>query len=62
MEPEYSTEIVLQDDLFRTFEHELKRNYDPVDWDDQVSGNLHLYGLMEDPARDFGNGVFFITK
>ncbi|KAL6229621.1 hypothetical protein BDW75DRAFT_235055 [Aspergillus navahoensis] len=43
-------------------EHELKRNYDPVDWDDQVSGNLRLYGLMEDPARDFGNGVFFITK
>jgi hypothetical protein len=62
MEPEYSTEIVLQDDLFCKFERELKRNYDPANWDDQVSGNLRLFGLMKDPARDFGNGVFFIRK
>ncbi|KAH1430550.1 hypothetical protein KXX32_003984 [Aspergillus fumigatus] len=58
-EPRYSKEAVLQD-LFRTFEHELKRAYDSTDWDERDTRNV--FGLREDPTRNFGNAVLFVTR
>ncbi|GIJ84943.1 hypothetical protein Asppvi_003798 [Aspergillus pseudoviridinutans] len=61
-EPIYSKEAVLQQDLFRTFENELKRIYDPADWEEGESRGLRIYCLREDPPRNFGKGMFFIRK
>jgi hypothetical protein len=61
-EPSYSKEAVLQEYLFRTFEHELKRIYDPAEWEECESRGLRVFGLREDSTRNFGNGMFFITK
>ncbi|PIG89926.1 hypothetical protein AARAC_003548 [Aspergillus arachidicola] len=61
-EPTYSKEAVLQQDLFRTFEHELKRIYDPADWEEGESRELRIFGLREDSTRNFGTGMLFITK
>ncbi|EAW15647.1 uncharacterized protein NFIA_049880 [Aspergillus fischeri NRRL 181] len=61
-EPVYSKEAVLQEHVFLNFEHELKRNYDPADWKEGESRSLRVFGLREDPTRNFGNSMFFITK
>ncbi|KAF4209219.1 hypothetical protein CNMCM8980_005198 [Aspergillus fumigatiaffinis] len=60
--PVYSKEAVLQEHLFLNFEHELKRIYDPADWEEGESRSLRVFGLREDPTRNFGNSMFFITK
>ncbi|KAH3463523.1 hypothetical protein KXV78_000776 [Aspergillus fumigatus] len=60
-EPRYSKEAVLQD-LFCTFEHELKRAYDSTDWDERDTRNLRVFGLREDPTRNFGNAVLVVTR
>lgn len=60
--PDRSKEAVLQRDLFRPFENELKRNYDPVSWKDGKSADMWCFGLPPDSTRNFGNGRFFVTK
>ncbi|KAE8358632.1 hypothetical protein BDV27DRAFT_65963 [Aspergillus caelatus] len=61
-EPRYSKEAVLQEDLFRAFEHERKRIYDPADWEEGESRELRIFGLREDSTRNFGTGILFVTK
>ncbi|GFF96078.1 hypothetical protein IFM47457_10691 [Aspergillus lentulus] len=61
-EPSYSKEAILQHDLFRNFEHELKRIYDPDVWEEDERRSFRVFGLREDPTRNFGNGMFFVTK
>ncbi|KAL4819764.1 hypothetical protein BDW67DRAFT_181481 [Aspergillus spinulosporus] len=61
-EPLFSKEAIMQDNLFRTFEQELKRYYDPEDWDKEECRGLRMVGLRPDSARNFGNGFLFITK
>ncbi|KAL4786834.1 hypothetical protein BJX76DRAFT_320352 [Aspergillus varians] len=61
-EPTYSKEAVIQDDLFRRFEYELKRCYDPDEWEEEESRDLRIFGLRPDATRNFGNGMFFITR
>ncbi|KAL5358282.1 hypothetical protein BJX96DRAFT_39305 [Aspergillus floccosus] len=58
----YSKEAVLQETIFQTFEHELKRIYDPAVWEEGESRGLRVYGLNEDLMRNFGKGMFNITK
>lgn len=60
--PDRSKEAVLQRDLFRPFENELKRNYSPAFWEDGESRDLCCFRLMTDLTRNFGNRFFFITK
>ncbi|OGM45256.1 hypothetical protein ABOM_006452 [Aspergillus bombycis] len=61
-EPIYSKEAVMQEDLFRKFEHEQKRIYDPDDWEEGENISLRIFGLREDPTRNFGTGMFYIKK
>ncbi|GAB1218256.1 hypothetical protein ATERTT37_007509 [Aspergillus terreus] len=58
----YGKESVLHDDLFRPFENDLKRNYNPVDWEEETGRDLRVFGLEEDSTRNFGDGIMFITK
>ncbi|KAL4864781.1 hypothetical protein BDV12DRAFT_7624 [Aspergillus spectabilis] len=60
--PVYSKEGVIQEDLFSCFEHKVKRTYDPAKLEDGEPIRLRVYGLQPDPARNFGHGIFFITK
>ncbi|KAB8265012.1 hypothetical protein BDV32DRAFT_116930 [Aspergillus pseudonomiae] len=61
-EPMLSKEAVIQEDLVRKFEQEQKRNYDPGDWEEDETISLRLLGLRQDSARNFGTGMFYITK
>ncbi|GFG15829.1 hypothetical protein IFM61392_09182 [Aspergillus lentulus] len=61
-EPSYSKEAILQHNLFCIFEHELKRIYDPDVWEEDERRSFCVFGLREDLTRNFGNGMFFVTK
>lgn len=40
----------------------MKRNYNPVDWEEETGRDLRVFGLEEDSTRNFGDGIMFITK
>ncbi|KAL2831285.1 hypothetical protein BJY01DRAFT_260606 [Aspergillus pseudoustus] len=58
----YSKEAVIHHDLFRAFEQEVKRTYDPAEMDEAERIAVRLWGLRADPDKDFGHGIFYITK
>ena len=60
--PDRSMEAVLQKDLFRPFENEVKRNYASNFWKDGESRDLCCLGVKPDSTRNFGNALFFVPK
>ncbi|KAL3454207.1 hypothetical protein BJX65DRAFT_262995 [Aspergillus insuetus] len=58
----YSREAAIQNDLFREFEYEVKRAYDPDELEDGDCVPLRLLGLKADPSKNFGQGQLLVTK
>jgi hypothetical protein len=58
----YSREAAIQNDLFREFEYEVKRAYDPDELEDGDCVHLSLLELKPDPSRNFGQGQLLVTK
>ncbi|KAL4919237.1 hypothetical protein BDW62DRAFT_200116 [Aspergillus aurantiobrunneus] len=60
--PNFSKEGDMQEQLFRKFEDDTKRKYDPAQLGDGEPVRLRVYGLQADASRNFGQGTFCITK
>ena len=58
----YPKEIVIQEDLVRKFEQKQKRIYDLDYLGEGDCISLPFFGLREDSTRNFGPGMFYITK
>ncbi|KAL4951881.1 hypothetical protein BDW69DRAFT_30874 [Aspergillus filifer] len=58
----YSKESVIQEYVLRPFECEVKRSYDPAGLAIGEMRALKVIGLKPDPPRNFGCGIFYITK
>ncbi|KAL4795053.1 hypothetical protein BDV19DRAFT_389709 [Aspergillus venezuelensis] len=57
-----SKESLIQEYVLRPFECEVKRVYDSAGLETGEMRSLKVPGLQQDPARNLGHGIFYITK